>query len=266
MSITTGIIMAIIGAIAGSFLCLISGRFRPHYRNSQWFLVLLSPRSCCDHCQRCLSPADLIPVISWCLLAGRCRYCKQRISASLPCWELLSALLFILAPAVEPQVIPLCAMLLFTAALVILSDIDRRYLLLPDAITLPLLWGGLLFHCFFSTMPLQTAFIGAIAGYLSLAFLAGLYRLVHKKEGLGFGDVKLFSALGAWCGWQVLPLIALLAASGGLLYGLLCFTRARRQPQKKQQPFGPWLAAAGWLVFMSRYQENNIAILSLVNG
>jgi leader peptidase (prepilin peptidase)/N-methyltransferase len=204
----------------------------------------------CPHCRHSLAAYDNIPLLSWLWLRGRCRYCHAAISIQYPLVELLSALLS--AVVVWKFGINLQAVtgLFFTWTLIALSGIDFRTQLLPDQITLPLLWAGLLLsvcHCFIEP---TSSILGATFGYLSLWSVYWIFKLLTNKEGMGFGDFKLLAALGAWMGpLALLPIVLLSSLTGALLGGALIL--ARRLSREMAMPFGPFIAMAGWIWFIA---------------
>lgn len=209
---------------------------------------LVVPRSRCPGCSAPIRAWQNIPVISYLALRGRCASCGARISARYPMIEIMSG---VLAGFVAWQFgagWAALGALLFTWSLIALTFIDLDHQLLPDNITLPLLWLGLLFslgHVFVSP---TNAIVGAVAGYGSLWLVFQAFKLLTGKEGMGFGDFKLFAALGAWLGWQQLPLVILLASvTGAILGGLAIVLRGRDRAQP--MPFGPFLAIAGLIAF-----------------
>ena len=217
---------------------------------------LVVPRSACPHCGAPILAHQNIPVISWLLLGGKCASCKARISPRYPIVELATA---ILSAAVvwrfgfQWQSV---AALFFTWALVALTVIDLDHQILPDLITIPLLWLGLLASLAWQPtlvppIPADpvSAILGAAAGYLSLWSVYWAFKLLTGKEGMGYGDFKLFGALGAWMGWQMLPLILLLSAFTGAVVGIALIV-ARGRDRNVPIPFGPYLAAAGWIALM----------------
>jgi leader peptidase (prepilin peptidase)/N-methyltransferase len=218
--------------------------------------TLSVPRSACPACKAPIRAWQNIPIVSWLLLRGRCAACKTNISARYPLVELATALLsgwvawhFGFGQGAA------CA-LLVTWALIALTGIDIDHQLLPDNITLPLMWAGLLAAVLIGPMPGQAlpvsardAIIGAAAGYLSLWLVFRAFLLVTGKEGMGYGDFKLFAALGAWLGWKMLPLVIFLAAGTGALLGILMIV-LRGRNRAAPIPFGPYLATAGWLGMM----------------
>ena len=213
---------------------------------------LVAPRSRCPKCGRGIRAVENIPVLSWLMLRGRCAGCKTSISPRYPAVELLTGVLFAITASTLPWPWPALAGIALTGALIALAFIDIDEQLLPDSITLPLLWAGLWFnlaageHAF---VPLSDAVAGAIAGYLSLWTVYHAFKLLTGKEGMGFGDFKLLAALGAWLGWQMLPLIILLSALVGAIVGIAMIVILGRDRQVPI-PFGPYLAAAGWIAML----------------
>ena len=217
---------------------------------------LWTPRSACPQCAAPITALQNVPIVSWLLLRGRCAGCKAPISARYPLVELLTGLL---SAAVAWKIgfgWPLLAALLFTWFLVALCFIDIDTQLLPDDLTLPLFGLGLAFSLFVdeaagASIPVQprAAIIGALAGYLSLWLVTKLFFLVTRQDGMGEGDFKLLAALGAWLGWQMLLPIILMSAAVGATVGLVLIV-ARGRDRKLPMAFGPYLAAAGWIVMM----------------
>jgi len=217
---------------------------------------LVTPRSACPHCSAPIRAHQNIPVVSYLLLGGKCASCGAGISPRYPIVELATA---ILSAAVVWRFgwhWQSAAALFFTWALVALTVIDLDHQILPDIITLPLLWLGLLlslaWHAGLS-QPIPTdpasAIIGGAAGYLTLWSVYWAFKLLTGKEGMGYGDFKLFGAFGAWMGWQMLPLILLLSAFAGAVIGIVLIV-ARGRDRNIPIPFGPYLAAAGWIALM----------------
>lgn len=254
-----------LGLVVGSFLNVVIHRL-PIMMESRWRrdccdlleleaekeetpLTLSIPNSHCPSCKSPIRPWQNIPVISYLLLGGKCANCGIRISLRYPTVELATGLLtaslawhFTASPALGGAI-------LITWCLVALTMIDIDHQLLPDDITLPLLWLGLLFNLSDTYVSIGDAVIGAMAGYLSLWSVYWLFKLLTGKEGMGFGDFKLLAALGAWLGWQALPLIILLSSVVGAVVGIglmLLKSRGREVPI----PFGPYLAAAGWIALL----------------
>ncbi|MFM5378631.1 prepilin peptidase [Aeromonas dhakensis] len=210
---------------------------------------LMVPRSACPHCGHAITAMENIPLLSWLWLKGRCRECQAPISARYPLVELLTALLSLVVAATFPPGWGLLAALLLTWVLVALTFIDLDKMLLPDQLTLPLLWGGLLFNLAGGFVPLADAVIGAMAGYLVLWSLYWAFKLLTGKEGMGYGDFKLLAALGAWLGWQALPIVLLLSSLVGAIIGISLIL-LRNHHQGKPIPFGPYLAIAGWIALL----------------
>ncbi len=210
---------------------------------------LAFPPSRCPHCGHTIRAWENIPVISYLFLKGRCSGCQTRISVRYPVVEAACGLLSALVIWHFGATWQGAAGLLFTWALLTLAIIDFDTQLLPDDITLPLLWAGLLIALGSIFVPLHTAVIGAAAGYLSLWSVYWLFKLITGKEGMGYGDFKLLAALGAWLGWQALPQIILLSAASGAIIGLAMIT-LRSRDRQIPIPFGPYLAIAGWISFL----------------
>ncbi|HFK2925596.1 prepilin peptidase [Aeromonas hydrophila] len=210
---------------------------------------LMVPRSACPHCGHAITAMENIPLLSWLWLKGRCRECQAPISARYPLVELLTALLSLVVAATFAPGWGLLAALLLTWVLVALTFIDLDKMLLPDQLTLPLLWGGLLFNLAGGFAPLADAVIGAMAGYLVLWSLYWAFKLLTGKEGMGYGDFKLLAALGAWLGWQALPIVLLLSSLVGAFIGIGLIL-LRNHHQNKPIPFGPYLAIAGWIALL----------------
>ncbi|ODC04879.1 methyltransferase [Terasakiispira papahanaumokuakeensis] len=211
---------------------------------------LAVPASHCPHCQTPLRWHDNLPLIGYLKRRGRCAHCQGPISMQYPLVELAGGLLGLVVWWWQGSHLMSLALFGACLALLALALIDARTQLLPDALTLPLLWAGLLFQLCFQPWQLSTAVIGAMSGYLSLWSLYWAFRLLTGKEGLGYGDFKLLAALGAWLGWQVLPLLLLWAAAAGIVIGGLW---QWRHPDQRGQhlPFGPYLAGAGILFLIT---------------
>ncbi len=212
-------------------------------------LSLSKPASTCPGCGHKIRFYENIPVISWLLLRGKCAGCKTSISIRYPIIELITALLSVVVAWHFGFGWQALAALVLTWALITLSVIDFDTQLLPDAITLPFLWLGLTLSLFPLFADMRTALIGAIAGYLSLWIVYQVFKLVTGKEGMGFGDFKLLALLGAWLGWQALPIVILLSSLVGAVVGILLITVQGRDRQTPI-PFGPYLAAAGWIAML----------------
>jgi len=203
----------------------------------------------CPQCKHPLSALDNIPLLSWIALRGRCRYCKTRISWQYPLVELLTALASAAIAWKFGFGWPLAMGLLFTWTLIAAAGIDVRTQLLPDQLTLPLLWLGLLISLVPVFVPSDAAIIGAVAGYLSLWSVFWLFKLATGKEGMGYGDFKLLAALGAWMGaTALLPIVLLSSLIGAIVGGSVLALRG--QDRSTPIPFGPFIAAAGWAWFV----------------
>jgi leader peptidase (prepilin peptidase) / N-methyltransferase len=218
--------------------------------------TLSTPRSACPNCKAPITAVQNIPVLSWLVLRGRCASCKVKISARYPLVELTTGVLSAWVAWHFGFGVPAACALLVTWALIALTGIDIDHQLLPDNITLPLMWAGLLAAVAIGPMPgaalpvsPKDALIGAAAGYISLWLVFHAFKLVTGKEGMGYGDFKLFAALGAWLGWKVLPMVIVLSAATGAVLGILMIV-LRGRDRRAPMPFGPYLAAAGWLAMM----------------
>lgn len=258
-------VCAVLGLLVGSFLNVVIHRL-PIILQRDWraqareilelpaeepqeHFSLVAPRSRCPQCGGAIHAWQNIPVVSFLLLRGRCAACRTRISIRYPAIELLSGVLAALVAWQFGVSLAAIGALLFVWSLIALAFIDLDHQLLPDDITLPLLWLGLLFSLGNVFVTPAQAIVGAIAGYLSLWLVFQSFKLLTGKEGMGFGDFKLFAALGAWLGWQQLPLVILLASAAGAVLGGLAIAlqgRDRAQPI----PFGPFLAIAGLIAFL----------------
>src|SRR5574343_1671462 len=214
---------------------------------------LAVPRSRCPHCGHLITALENIPVVSYLVLGGKCSHCKAPISLRYPFVEAVTALLSGVAAVHFGYGAAALGALLFCWALVALTFIDLDTQLLPDDITLPLLWLGLLLNLNHTFVPLQEAVIGAAAGYLALWSIYWLFKLATGKEGMGYGDFKLLAALGAWMGWTMLPVIILLSSLVGAVVGI-CLIVFRRHGRNQPIPFGPYLAAAGLLAMMHGHE------------
>jgi leader peptidase (prepilin peptidase)/N-methyltransferase len=219
-------------------------------------LTLSTPGSACPACKNPIKAWQNIPVVSWLLLRGRCAACKTKISLRYPLVEFSTGLLSAwVAWHFGFGAAAACA-LLVTWTLIALTGIDIDHQLLPDGITLPLMWAGLLAAVIVgpaagNSIPVSArdAIIGAASGYVSLWLVFHAFRLITGKEGMGYGDFKLFAAMGAWLGWKLLPLVILLSAATGAVLGILMIV-LRGRDRSAPMPFGPYLAAAGWLAMM----------------
>ncbi|HXN15214.1 MAG TPA: A24 family peptidase [Usitatibacter sp.] len=250
---------ALLGLCVGSFLNVVIYRL-PKMMEAQWRAEcaefegreppprepfnLLRPRSRCPECAAPIGAAQNIPVVSWLLLRGKCAACKAPISARYPAVELLAGALAALAAWRFGYSTALLPALICLWALVALTFIDLDTQLLPDDITLPLLWLGLIANAFSIFTDLRSALWGAVGGYLLLWTVYWAFRLLTRKEGMGYGDFKLLAAIGAWTGWQVLPAVIVISAGLGAVIGSLALWLTRRGADTRI-PFGPYLALGG---------------------
>ena len=207
-------------------------------------ISLARPRSRCPACGHQITAFENIPVISYLLLRGKCSNCAAPISLRYPVIEVFTALLSAFAAWHFGPTLQTAGALLLLWALIALTVIDYDTQLLPDSITLPLLWCGLAFNLFGAYTDISSAVIGAMVGYLTLWSIFWLFKLVTGKEGMGYGDFKLLAALGAWLGWPMLPVIILLSSVVGALVGISLIV-INRHGRNTPIPFGPYLAAAG---------------------
>jgi leader peptidase (prepilin peptidase)/N-methyltransferase len=210
---------------------------------------LVFSRSRCSHCGHGIRAHENVPILSWLFLRGRCAACKNPIGIRYPLVESLTAVLFVVTIwHFGPGLQGLTALFL-TAGLIAMAGIDVDHQLLPDNLTIPTLWAGILLSFWSVHADLASSVIGAIAGYLVLWSIYHAFRLLTGKEGMGYGDFKLLAALGAWLGWQMLPLIVLLSSVVGALFGLVLMGMGRLR-REKPMPFGPFIAAAGWITLI----------------
>jgi leader peptidase (prepilin peptidase) / N-methyltransferase len=260
------LVAGILGLLIGSFLNVVILRL-PARLDALWqqeardVLGLEAPSeplppgivresSHCPHCKHPLAIQDNIPLFGWLLLRGRCRYCKAPISIQYPLVELLTGILSAIVVWKFGVTWAAAAGLFLTWSLVALSGIDFRTQLLPDQITLPLLWAGLLLSLIHLFVAPQAAIVGAAIGYLSLWSVYWLFKLLTGKEGMGFGDFKLLAALGAWMGpVSLLPVILLSSLVGALIGGTMI--ALRKHAREVPMPFGPFIAMAGWIWFVA---------------
>lgn len=257
-------VAGVLGLIVGSFLNVVIHRL-PIMMQAEWradcaefegreapaaeALNLLAPPSRCPACGARITALQNIPVASWVALGGKCAACKAPIPVRYPLVELLTGLASAFLAWRYGWGAPLAAALVFAWSLIAAAAIDLDTQLLPDRITLPLLWLGLLVNVPGLFVDLRSAVLGAAAGYLLLWSVYWGFRLMAGKEGMGFGDFKLLAALGAWCGWQTLPLVLLVSASAGAVVGLagMWFSGKGRETRI---PFGPYLAAGGFIALV----------------
>ncbi len=263
-SVATTLAWALLGLLAGSFLSVVIYRLPVMMqRETANFIAqerdeplphpeaynLLVPRSACPSCGHQLSALENVPLLGWLWLRGRCRHCAAAIPLRYPLVELLSSLLAALLIWRLGSSAAGMAALALAWMLVALAFIDLDTQLLPDDLTLPLLWAGLLVNLNGVFASLPDAVIGAAAGYLSLWSVYWLFRLITGREGIGYGDFKLLAALGAWLGWLMLPMIVLVSSVLGAIVGMTLIA-LRRQQRGNPIPFGPFLALAGLLALI----------------
>lgn len=257
---------AILGLVVGSFLNVVIHRL-PRMMERAWAAEaaelrgeaappaerfdLLAPRSRCPACGHQLGALENIPLLSWLIQRGRCTACGAAIPARYPIVELATAVLSALAIWRFGATAAGLGAVILGAFLIALTFIDLDTHLLPDSMTLPLLWLGLLFNLWGVFAPLPAAVIGAMAGYLGLWSVYWLFKLLTGKEGMGYGDFKLLAALGAWFGWTALPAVILLASAVGATVGIALIVLARHG-REVPIPFGPYLAGAGLLALHFR--------------
>ncbi|WP_422446829.1 MULTISPECIES: prepilin peptidase [unclassified Endozoicomonas] len=259
-------VLTIVGLIVGSFLNVVIHRL-PIMMERQWqqqseailhpekipdplpAFNLVVPASTCPSCQHKIRAWENIPVISYLFLRGKCSACQTPISLRYPAIEILSALMTVMIGLTYGVTLQTLVFCLFGWSLLTLTMIDYDTQLLPDDITLPLLWAGLIVNSFGLVVSLEQALWGAIAGYLSLWSVYWVFKLVTGKEGMGYGDFKLLAALGAWLGWMKLPLIILLSSLVGTVAAILLIV-SKRQERSNPIPFGPYLAIAGFVALV----------------
>jgi len=224
-------------------------------KNNTEKISLSSPASSCPECQHKIRFWENIPVISYTFLKGKCSSCGTKISIQYPLIETITALLSLIVAIHYGVSWQTVAALLLTWSLISLTMIDFHTQLLPDNITLPLLWLGLIVNMFGLFTDLQSSVIGAITGYLILWIVFHSFKLLTGKEGMGFGDFKLLAALGAWMGWQFLPLIIILSSVVGAIIGISMMIFLKHD-KNIPIPFGPYLAIAGWIALIWGEQIN----------
>ncbi len=260
-------VIAVLGLLVGSFLNVVIYRL-PVMLERQWEagcrealnlepvdrraaprFDLIKPDSRCPQCERPIKAYENIPVISFLLLRGKCPGCHSKISWRYPAIEVLTALLSVMVAYQFGVSWVAFWGLILTWGLIALSFIDFDHQILPDVITLPLLWLGLLLSVGSVYVGAGDSILGAVVGYLSLWSVYQVFRLLTGKEGMGFGDFKLLAALGAWLGWQSLPVIVLFSSFAGALIGISLIVALGRD-KNVPIPFGPYLAIAGWCALL----------------
>lgn len=260
------VLVVLLGLMVGSFLNVVIYRL-PLMMEQEWrtqcaellgqpapdarkpALSLWGPRSQCPHCGHLIEAVENIPLLSYALQRGRCAHCGAAIGLQYPLAETLSGILAGIVAWKFGFGWPAAAALVFTWLLLAASVIDFRHQLLPDDLILPLLWLGLATALFGLFADLSSAVVGTMAGYLSLWSVYQIFRLLTGKEGMGHGDFKLLAALGAWTGWQYLVTIIILSSLVGAVFGLT-LVMFRGRDRQVPMPFGPFLAAAGWIALL----------------
>lgn len=262
--LTLYVAAALLGLAVGSFLNVVIHRL-PRMMEQEWkrdcrallemepdaageSFDLVRPRSRCPHCGHAIRALENVPVVSWIVLRGRCSACGTAISLRYPAVEIATAALTVAVAWHFGPVSQALAALALTWALIALTVIDLDCQLLPDDITLPLLWLGLIANVFGLFTNLPSAVLGAAAGYLLLWLVYVGFKLLTGKEGMGHGDFKLLAMLGAWSGWQMLPLIIILSSVAGSIVAVALLIRGHERSQPI--PFGPYLAGAGWIALL----------------
>lgn len=263
------IFIGILSLMIGSFLNVVVYRL-PKMMHNGWYLEcreflvdelnnipakkiehlsLSKPDSTCPKCDHKIRFYENIPVISWLFLQGKCSQCKSNISIRYPLVESATAILSVVVAMKFGVSVETLLLLILTWGLICLTLIDFDHMLLPDQIVMPLLWLGLLVNINNTFVALDDAIIGAAVGYMSLFSVFWLFKLLTGKEGMGHGDFKLFALFGAWVGWQLLPMLILMASVVGAVVGisLMLFKGHQRE---QAIPFGPYLAIAGWITIL----------------
>ncbi len=264
-------IVFLLGLMVGSFLNVVIYRL-PKMMQREWrsdcleFLEqtaeekaetfnLVLPRSRCGNCGHQISAWENIPIISYLFLGGKCSYCKSHISIQYPLVELFTGLISLCVAMHFGVTLQTAFALIFSWCLIAASGIDVGHKLLPDSITLPLMWLGILLGFFNIFVDLETSVIGAMAGYMSLWSVYIVFKIITGKEGMGHGDFKLLAMLGAWMGWKMLLVIILTSSLVGAIVGLTMIA-LKKTSRATQIPFGPYLAAAGWISLLYGEQLN----------
>ena len=266
-------IIGILGLVVGSFLNVLIRRL-PIILEHKWLresrmmdaeaekkipsdetqspLSLALPPSHCFSCKKKLKLWHKVPILSYLLLRGHCEFCKNPIGRQYPVVELLALFTSVVIVSQTGLTLQSLAALLLSWLLIALAFIDFNEKLLPDELTLTLLWVGLIVNSFELFISAEDAIFGAIAGYAALWIIYQGMRLATGRQGLGYGDMKLLAAIGAWCGWQALPFILLMASSVGLIVSAILLIM-KKMKKDEQIPFGPYLSIASWLFFTYRF-------------
>lgn len=258
--------MGVLGLILGSFLNVVIHRL-PKMMERDWRIQcaelagvappaeaaerydLIHPRSRCPSCNHAIAAWENIPVLSYLLQRGRCTACGRRISVRYPLVEIATAGLLVIVAWHYGFGWQALGAAVLSCGLLALSVIDIDQQLLPDSITLPLLWLGIAFNLFNTYATLHDSVIGAMAGYLSLWLVYMAFKLATGKEGMGYGDFKLLAMLGAWAGWQALPVIIIVSSLVGAIVGIALIV-VKSRDRSVPIPFGPYLACAGWIALL----------------
>lgn len=248
-----------LGLMVGSFLNVVITRLPVLNPN----FISFNARSQCPKCYHMIHAKDNIPLISFFILKGRCRHCQEKISWRYPFIELLTASLSFCVAAHFGASMQTVMALILTWALIILSFIDLDHMILPDDITLPMLWLGLILSIFSVFQNSTDSILGASLGYLSLWSIYWLFKLMTDKEGIGYGDFKLLAMLGAWLGWQMIPFIILISSLLGSVVGLY-FIVIKKFNKNTPLPFGPYIALAGWLALLGQSNIMNFFYLNFI--
>lgn len=265
-------LVSIIGLMLGSFLNVVIYRL-PKMLEREWrqqcaelraeeivtepVFNLATPRSTCPQCQHKISALENIPVVSYLFLQGRCSECQSSIPLRYPLVEMLTAILSGFVAWHFGFGVTVLAALIFLWAMIALTFIDIDTQLLPDSITQPLLWSGLLYNLHGGLTDIYSAVIGATTGYLMLWSVYWVFKLLTGKEGMGYGDFKLLAAIGAWLGWQLLPMVILFASVVGATVGIMLIL-CKKHTQNSTIPFGPYLAGGGLLALFWGKQINQL--------
>ena len=256
----------IFGLIIGSFLNVVISRLPSNMNidsnksesktngDSVFAGTIWWGRSKCPHCNAVISIKHNIPVLSYILLKGKCSDCQNKISIQYLIVELLTAICFCFLFYISTNIAQFAFIIIFSAFLISLTMIDINKMILPDQLTLPLLWIGLLANTDSLFIDLEYAVMGAVAGYSILWSVFWLFKLLTGRNGMGYGDFKLLAALGAWLGWQSIPSILLVASIMGITYGV--FMKVKTDFIKNEFAFGPFLAIAGWVTMITKINDN----------